>query len=283
MERNLSMPALSRVQHVVFFSRDDLDPQVLRHLEDRLRAQGVTTERGQVSPRKPDLIVSLGGDGTLLRAGSWAAEHEVPVLGINHGTLGFLTAFRASELNEAVDAIFQGTLQWEERIRMHTTLHRDGAVVGSWCAINDTIVKHGTIQRLLTIQASIDDQPIATYKADGLIVATPTGSTAYNLAAGGPILYPTNRDFVITPICPHCVTHRIPVVVSATNGIQVAYQGPTDRDALLMVDAYPPTQLLPGDLVRITGNCKPLRICPSPHSVFRIMNEKLGWGGHDGS
>jgi len=274
------MPSLSHVRHVVFFSRNDLDPEVLSTLKTRLDAQGITyTMSPEECDQRPDLMISLGGDGTLLRASAWAAQRKIPVLGINYGTLGFLTAFRASEMEEAVTAIADRSLRWEERIRMRILLVRDKEVIGSWCALNDAVVKHGNKPGLITVRANIDGHEMATYKADGLLVSTPTGSTAYNLAVGGPILYPTNTDFVISPISPHCVTHRNPIVVSTANEIEIVYLGPEGRDAMLTMDGFS-IGLEQGDRIQITGHCLPLRLCPSHHSISHIMREKFGWGGH---
>ena len=155
-----------------------------------------------------DLVITLGGDGTLLRAARWAAEHGIPVLGINLGNLGFLTAFQSDQCKVGVLAALRGELYWEPRLRMCVAVERRSERIFQSVSCNDAYVKHGSLPRLLTLGVHVEGSLMATYKADGLIVCTPTGSTAYNLAAGGPILSPSAKVLAITPICPHSLTHR---------------------------------------------------------------------------
>lgn len=224
-----------------------------------------------------DLVVALGGDGTLLRASRWAADAGVPILGINLGDLGFLTAYQAEQGEVGLQAAVRGELTWEPRLRMRVELRRRGQVALVETACNDAYVKHGEFPRLLSLATDVGGQFMATYKADGLIVCTPMGSTAYNLAAGGPIVAPSARAFTITPICPHSLTHR-PVVVDAASPIEITYAGPAEGSAaFLTIDGQTSVALELGDKVVIEDAVQPLRLCPPAISVFRVLATKLGW------
>ncbi len=231
-----------------------------------------------------DLIIALGGDGTLLRASRWAASAGIPVLGINLGDLGFLTAYHGDQLMTGLAAAVAGELAWEPRLRMSIEVRRGGRVLVREMACNDAYVKHGDIPRLLSLATEVGGTHMATYKADGLIVSTPMGSTAYNLAAGGPIVAPGTNCLTITPICPHSLTHR-PVVVGGESEIRITYAGPDDISAaFLTVDGQKSVELTLGDLVVVAAADEPLKLCPPGISVFRVLATKLGWNrGNNGS
>ncbi|MCA9685479.1 MAG: NAD(+)/NADH kinase, partial [Myxococcales bacterium] len=214
------------------------------------------------------LVVALGGDGTLLRASRWVADAGVPVLGVNLGDLGFLAAYGRDHLLQGLDDALAGRLGWEPRLRMDVAVERGGKRFAEDKAVNDVYIKHGQIPRLLRLDTWVGDHELASYKADGLIVSTPLGSTAYNLAAGGPIVAPGTEVFTITPICPHSLNLR-PVVVAAQNGVTVAWAGPTGEcDAYLTVDGQWKIPLERGDRI-ILGACEvPLRLVPAQASVF---------------
>lgn len=239
---------------------------------------------GLDSPNMPDgrtidLTVALGGDGTLLHAARWVADREIPVVGINLGDLGFLSTYRSDELTIALQDLVSGRLQWESRERMHISVMREGEEIASDTACNDAYVKHGVIPRLLRLACHIGDQYMATYKADGLIVCTPMGSTAYNLAAGGPIVAPGTGVLTVTPICPHSLTHR-PVVTPESVPIRIAYVGPRDvSSAFLTSDGEWTVELRVGDEVHVTGAPKALKLVPPRTSVFQVLATKLGWSG----
>lgn len=236
-------------------------------------------ELDQLAAADLSLIVALGGDGTLLRAARWAADASVPVMGVNLGDLGFLTAFRRDELEEGLRQAAAGRLHWEPRLRMRVEVHRGDRVIATETACNDAYVKHGDIPRLLQLATSVGGESMATYRADGLIVCTPMGSTAYNLAAGGPIVDPGTEILTITPLCPHSLTHR-PVVVSSTDPIAITYAGPSDiSSAFLTVDGQLITELKLGDVVKIDCSPKPLRLVSPANNVFRVLVAKLGWSG----
>ncbi len=226
-----------------------------------------------------DLTVALGGDGTLLRAARWAADAGIPVLGVNLGTLGFLSAFGAPGLADGLQAAVEGRLVWESRLRVKVEVVRDGSVVQSEIACNDCYVKHGNSPRMLQLVTEVGGFKMAEYRADGLIISTPMGSTAYNLAAGGPIVDAGTQTLVITPICPHSLTHR-PVVIAASSVVSVTFAGPdADRAATLSVDGQWGVPLQVGDEISVTQAKMPLKLVPPSSTVFEVLRHKLGWSG----
>lgn len=236
---------------------------------------GVTPVEESVFSAQIDLLVVLGGDGTLLHGAALAADAGVPVLGVNLGALGFLVPFAPAEARAALERALGGALEIEERIRLTVRLHRGGGVVEK-TALNDAVISQGSMARLVELTATLDGQRIASYKADGLIVCTPTGSTAYNLAAGGPILTPTQASLAITPICPHTLTHR-PLVVSARSRLSVELAtGATG--VFLTVDGQWGYPLGAGERVELEQARAPLRLYRSEKGYFEILREKLSWG-----
>ena len=226
-----------------------------------------------------DLVISLGGDGTLLRASRWVGARAIPVLGVNLGDLGFLSAYGREEMGQALQDVIAGTLEWEARERMHIEVVRDGVVVASDTSHNDIYVKHGVMPRLLQLACYVGDQFMAIYSADGLVICTPTGSTAYNLAAGGPIVTAGTGVLTVTPICPHSLTHR-PVVVPDAAPIRVIYLGPEEEArAFLTSDGQWTTELNLKDEVRVTAAPEKARLVPPRTSVFHVLANKLGWSG----
>ncbi|MEE9384249.1 MAG: NAD(+)/NADH kinase [Nannocystaceae bacterium] len=226
-----------------------------------------------------DLAIALGGDGTFLRASRWVAPHGVPVMGVNLGELGFLASYGPDELDQCLQDAVTGRLVWEPRLRAQVDVLRAGKLHACETACNDAYIKHGQIPRLLRLATSVRGRPMANYKADGVIVCTPLGSTGYNLAAGGPITEPGSDAFTITPICSHSLTDR-PVVTSADATIEIVYRGPRDiSSAVLTVDGQWNLSLIPGDTVRIRRAATPLKIVPPRNGPFDVLANKLGWGG----
>jgi len=223
-----------------------------------------------------DLVIALGGDGTLLRSARLAADRDVPLMGINLGTLGFLAAYGAGQLDEALDTAIAGELRFIHRLRMHVEVQRRK---GRWecTASNDVYLKHGELPRMIDLRTTVGGVPMARYRADGLLVCTPMGSTAYNLAAGGPIVNAGTDAFTITPICPHSLTHR-PVVTSASEPIGILYTGPPDAGAAtLSVDGLWGSTLDVGDEIVVTRAERSLKLVPPQASVFDVLRHKLGW------
>jgi NAD+ kinase len=264
---------------------------LLEDLVPWLRDQGhvpVVTTEDQIAPagaevvpedemgESVDLAVALGGDGTMLRAARLVSDHERPVLGINLGQLGFLAGFAPSEAKEALAAALGGTLKTTKRMRLAVTFTRPSAQPVVRYALNDAVLHQGAMARLVEIDAFVDGEFVASYRADGLIVATPTGSTAYNMAAGGPIVVPGQDAMTLTPICAHALTNR-PLVIGAKATIRLQL-GADVRGVLITVDAQWGHSFLPGDLVEMTTAPKPLVMFRSKQSFFDVMRDKLHWG-----
>ncbi len=260
---------------------------------ERLRAVGASDGAGAEDPFSPieleriptdiALMIALGGDGTLLRASRWVADLGIPVVGVNLGDLGFLSAYGRDQLIDALSDVHAGRLRWEPRLRMAVEIRRRGEVVASETAVNDAYIKHGQIPRLLRLDTRVGGHELARYKADGLIVSTPLGSTAYNLAAGGPIVAPGTEVFTLTPICPHSLSLR-PVVIAARDGVSVTWAGPTGEcDAYLTADGQWKVELELGDEIVMQANATPLRLVPPQASVFEVLATKMGWSDRGSS
>jgi NAD+ kinase len=223
-----------------------------------------------------DLLLVLGGDGTLLHGAALVADHKVPILGLNLGHLGFLTSCAPGDALVAVERALAGEMPLEERLRLRVDVVRGTGEKLTRFACNDAVVSQGALARLIELEALLDGRLITRYRADGLIVATPTGSTAYTLAAGGPIVTPEVQAFVVTPICPHTLTNR-PVVVPSGSRVTVRLGAPADH-VQLTVDGQWGTSLTDGDHVEISAAAEPLRLFRSPQSYFDVLREKMNWG-----
>ena len=223
-----------------------------------------------------DLAVVLGGDGTMLRASRLVADQGKPVLGINLGQLGFLAMFAPAEAKTALTAALADKLPRTKRMRLQVTFWRAGTEPVVRFALNDSVLHQGAMARLIEVNAYCDGQLIAAYRADGLIIATPTGSTAYNMAAGGPILTPGLAAMTLTPICAHALTNR-PLAVAASSVIRLEL-GADARGVILTVDGQWAHSFLPGDRVEMTAAKRPLVMFTSQQSFFDVMRDKLHWG-----
>ena len=223
-----------------------------------------------------DLGVVLGGDGTMLRASRLVADHARPVLGINLGQLGFLAMFAPAEAKASIAAALADKLPRAERMRLQVTFTRAGADPVVRFALNDAVLHQGAMARLIDVEATCDGQSIAAYRADGLIIATPTGSTAYSMAAGGPIVVPGQEAMTLTPICAHTLTNR-PLVIGAHSIIRLQL-GAEARGVILTVDGQWAHSFLPGDTVEMTAAPRPLILFASERSFFDVMRDKLHWG-----
>jgi NAD+ kinase len=253
----------------------DRGHQALVTLEDKISSSAeVVTEEGFGAA--VDLAVVLGGDGTMLRASRLIGNHGRPVLGINLGQLGFLTGFSAHDAIPALEAALAGRLEVAERMRIAVRYVRRGQSAVTHVALNDVVIHQGAMAKLVEIDAYLDGEMITSYRADGLIAATPTGSTAYSMAAGGPIVVPGQGAIVLTPICAHSLTNR-PLVLPAQSTIRIQLGGDS-REVVITVDGQWGHPFLPGDFVDITDAASPLRLFASGKSYFDIMRDKLNWG-----
>lgn len=234
-------------------------------------------EREEMSQHHPDLVIVLGGDGTLLAAARAFAHSPTPILGVNLGSLGFLTEIPLSELYTSLEAWCDNCASIEIRDMMHTELLRDGKVLKHWDALNDIVVSKGAIARMSEFIVEIDQQFVATMRADGIIISTPTGSTAYNLAAAGPIVMPSVNALVVTPICPHLLTIR-PIVVPGDAEVNIRVEGAPNLN-YLTVDGQEAVELQLGDEVHCRRSEHSVRLLrPRRNGLFSVLRNKLKWG-----
>ncbi|HTZ99212.1 MAG TPA: NAD(+)/NADH kinase [Candidatus Aquilonibacter sp.] len=227
--------------------------------------------------RKIDLMIVFGGDGTLLSAARALGGHDVPILGVNLGGLGFLTSVTLDELYPALEQVIEGSHRTSIRMMLDAEIRRKGAAPETQCALNDAVANKGARARMLDFDVHVDGHHVGRYRADGLIVATPTGSTAYSLAAGGPVVEPSIDAFIITPICPHMLTNR-PLLIPATSHIDLDFTAAAEP-VYVTLDGQISFQLEPSDRVRITKSAKRVALVrPPTKTYFQILRSKLRWG-----
>jgi len=228
-------------------------------------------------PGLADVLIVLGGDGTLLAAARMLGERDVPILPVNLGGLGFLTSVQLAELYPILEQVVAGQSRISERTLLEAELIRGGKTVERQRAMNDAVINKGALARIIDMDLHIDGGYVCSYRADGLILSTPTGSTAYSLSAGGPIIYPTVEAFVVTPICPHALTNR-PLVIPDTVRVEVETRG-SEEPAFLTLDGQIGFELKAGDRVAVTKAPKKLRLVrPARRTYFEILRNKLKWG-----
>ncbi len=226
---------------------------------------------------RADLVVVLGGDGTLIHAARLLGGRPTPLLGINLGSLGFMTEIPAEELFATLDEVLAGRFKVDSRMKLTCRLMREGRVVVEDEILNDVVINKGALARIADHEVSIDGVPIATYKADGVILATPTGSTAYSLSAGGPIVHPSVDCTVLTPICSHALTHRS-IVVPADRTIRIALRSET-ADTFLTLDGQTGYSLQCEDIIEAVRSPNRVNLVRNTRvGYFTILRQKLHWG-----
>ena len=224
-----------------------------------------------------DLLVVLGGDGTLLAAAREAAPHGIPILPVNLGSLGFLTSFTLDELYPALEETLSGKAETSERVMLTAALRRGGQIVESKNVLNEAVINKGALARMIEVELFIDAEFVCRYRADGLIIATPTGSTAYSLSAGGPIVHPAVECLIVTPICPHTLTDR-PLVIADTCCIEMRLRGYAES-VYLTLDGQKGIVMESEDRVSITRAQGRLKLIqPHRKSYYEILRSKLKWG-----
>ncbi|HEY4354804.1 MAG TPA: NAD(+)/NADH kinase [Acidobacteriaceae bacterium] len=250
-----------------------LDPDSANYLDRPNDA----VERRDMPELNPDIVISLGGDGTLLSAARAFADTKIPILGVNLGWLGFLTEIPLAEMYDALQAWLDGKAIIDSRGLMCSELHRNGQCFRRWDALNDVVLAKGAIARMGEFTVELDGQFVAKFRADGVIVSTPTGSTAYTLAANGPILMPSVDAMVLTAICPHLLTIR-PIVFPGSSQIAVEVDV-VPHETYLTVDGQEAVELLLGDRIicrRSERSVHLLRL--RPNGLFNVLRAKLSWG-----
>jgi NAD+ kinase len=272
---------------------DGVDVSIVRTLIEWLRSQGLTVsveketadlvaELQPLSVRKADLpaqadfLIVLGGDGTLLSVARTVGELDVPILGVNVGDLGFLTATTLDEMLPALDTFLKGGMVIEERMMLVARVVRNGALVGESLALNDAVIMKSAMSRIINLSVGVEGQDATRYRADGLIISTPTGSTAYCLSAGGPIVFPTMDAIILTPICAHTLTNR-PIVLPGSHRVEVTLL--SNQEAMLTVDGQVGFGLHQHDVVTVSRAAPRIRLVRFPQKhFFSVLRTKLKWG-----
>lgn len=270
-------PELTAILPELFawFEKHQYDIVVDRETAAYVQAHRVV-DRPEIASRPVDFAVVLGGDGTLLSAARVVAKADIPILGVNLGSLGFLTEIPLAELYEALEAIDEKRCAVETRSLLTCQLIRGGKTIASYDALNDVILNKASIARLAEFELYIDQIFVTKYRADGLIVSTPTGSTAYSMAAGGPILMPSVDAFVVTPISPHSLTHRA-LVVRDTAEIELVVSA-AEEEAYLSVDGQIGMPARDGDRVACRKSVHRVKLLRIRKTFFEVLRTKLKWG-----
>ncbi|MGC4098668.1 MAG: NAD(+)/NADH kinase [Nitrospira sp.] len=226
---------------------------------------------------KADVLLVLGGDGTILHAARLAAERSSPILGVNMGGLGFLTEVRLDNLYPSLERVFANDYTLDERLMLATHIHRHGETVAQGIVLNDVVISKGTLARMIELRIAIGGQFVTNLRGDGLIIGTPTGSTAYSLSAGGPIMNPALQALIVTPICPHTLTHR-PLIVPDDVVIEVTLTS-KDDGSMATLDGQVGVAMIQGDTAVIQASDYRTRLIRFPEShYYEVLREKLKWG-----
>jgi len=224
-----------------------------------------------------DVVIVLGGDGTMLNVSRLVAEKSVPILGVNLGSLGFITEVKRDEIIGAVDRMLHGGCAIEERLMLSASILRNGKKITEYTVLNDVVINKGALARIIDLETIINDHYVTTFKADGLIISTPTGSTAYSLSAGGPILYPTLESIVLTPICSHTLTNR-PLVLPDNFKIEIIIKT-ISGDVFLTLDGQVGFSLQMGDIIEIKKAASKTKLLITiDRDYFKVLRTKLKWG-----
>jgi NAD+ kinase len=230
-------------------------------------------------PKTVNWVIVLGGDGTLLGAARWVVPYGIPILGVNLGGLGFLTSVPLERLYSVIEKMIHGNLELESRIMLEIKVMREDRNVCDFQVLNDVVINKAALARIIDLDVSIDNVFLTTFRADGLIISSPTGSTAYNLSAGGPIMYPTIETLVLTPICPFTLTNR-PIIIPDSSTIKVTMGKESEEKVLLTFDGQVGFDFYHGDTLFISkSDFKISLLKPADHNYFELLRTKLKWGG----
>jgi len=266
----------ARVQVLLDWIRDQGKELILEEAAASILPEIPTAPRERVLT-DCDLILVLGGDGTLLAAAREAAGGRAPVFGVNLGSLGFLTGTPLDQAQATLARIFAGEIRTEDRALLTTRLERDGATIGAYDCLNDAVINKGAMARIVSLDVTVNGRPLTRFRADGLILATPTGSTAYCMAAGGPIITPGLPCITLVPICPHTLTNR-PLVLSTDAVIEITVAA-DHEDLYLTLDGQQGMALETGDRIHVSRSPKRVQIIHDrEYDYFSVLRAKLGWG-----
>jgi len=225
-----------------------------------------------------DILIVLGGDGTLLSVARIPGSERIPILAVNLGGLGFLTEIRINEIDSMLDGIIEGRFTVKERMMLNNTLYRGaGAGEESYQALNDVVINKGALARMIELETFVDQDYLNSFRADGLIISTPTGSTGYSVSAGGPLIHPSLRLIALTPICPHTLTNR-PIILNEDSTISVVVKA-GDEDIFLTVDGQVGARMALGGRIEVCRSHKTLSLIQNPfRTYYGTLKEKLKWG-----
>jgi NAD+ kinase len=271
-----------------------VDPKIVRHLAQWLRERGCTlfTDKGTAEligetnaysqeeiPTRSDLIIVLGGDGTLLNVAHITHPHGVPILGVNLGSLGFLTETTQDDLYSTLQSVLNGECEIEHRMLLNASLWRNETKLCDFNVLNEIVINKGALAQIVNLTVLVNDQPMTSYRADGLIIATPTGSTAYSLSAGGPIIHPSMHALVLSPICAFALTNR-PIVVPDTSQIKVKLsKRHDDEDVRITLDGKLGYNMESGDILEAKKASVSVKLVQAPgKNYYHTLRNKLHWG-----
>jgi len=265
------------LKHISLIIRHEteLPKRIGEAVQELFRKYGISVTEGQISPQT-EAIVVLGGDGTLLHVAGKAYRLGIPLLGINLGGLGFLTEIHMDEMEQALDSLISGTLEMDRRAILSVTVKVPDSKSSTYYALNEAVISKGPLGKIITLSTWADTSFLTTYRGDGLIVSTATGSTAYNLSAGGPILHPGIKGFILTPICPFALNAR-PLILPSHMKVAIQIKNASEKINLI-VDGRAGQELSEGDRVEVQKAKGYLKLIRSPlRDYFTILREKLGW------
>ena len=266
------------VRRLTGYLAERLDTVYVDDETDDLPALDVPVVSRATIAESCDLAIIIGGDGTFLNAARSLCDTQIKLLGINMGRLGFLADVVPGEMTVALDAILSGDFEEEQRFLLTTQVKREGDLLVDTVALNDVVAHSGRIARLLEFETYIDDRLVSRQRSDGLIVSTPTGSTAYALSSGGPLLHPSLDAMVLVPICPHTLSAR-PIVIDARSEVEIILISVEQREAVLTCDGQTTTELSSGDRICISKRERPLLLVHPPgYDYYAMLRAKLNWG-----
>lgn len=254
-----------------------IEEEIEKSLRPNLTAPFLNPVKREEIPSHAEMIIVLGGDGTLLSVARLVGSHEVPILGVNLGGLGFLTEITLEELYRVLERVIQGDFVTDERVVFHAAVIRRGERLAEFIVLNDAVINKGALARIIDLETTINGEYLTTFKSDGLIISTPTGSTAYNLSAGGPIVYPSLHCIIITPICPHTLTNR-PIVIPDDVEVRAILKS-RQQEVILTLDGQQGFVLEFGDVVEVKKAEGKILLIKSPYRhYFEVLRKKLKWG-----